>query len=109
MNEVATPLLKGSVRGAYNTATKLTGHNVRPQDVKETGTSTFSGMITEASKNAVQTVRESDTAMKAGLRGDIGVQEVIQATMAAESTMKTVVGVRDKLVQAYQQVLNMPM
>ena len=106
--EIATPLLNGSVRGAYNTASKLTGQGVRPQDIKETGTSTFSGMITDASKNAVQTIRESDTAMKAGLKGEIGVQEVIQATMAAESTMKTVVGVRDKLVQAYQQVLNMP-
>ena len=47
-------------------------------------------------------------AAQQGLRGEIGRQEVVEATLALESTVKTVVALRDKFVEAYQEVLRMP-
>ena len=36
------------------------------------------------------------------------VQSVVEALAAAEMTMRTVVAVRDKVVEAYQEILRMP-
>ena len=38
----------------------------------------------------------------------MGTQQVVEATLALESTVKTVVAMRDKFVEAYQEVLRMP-
>jgi flagellar hook-basal body complex protein FliE len=40
--------------------------------------------------------------------GDAELHEVVTAVSAAEVTLRTVVSVRDKAVEAYQSVLSMP-
>jgi len=55
----------------------------------------------------VSTVREGDATAAAGLTGEAGLQQVVEATMAMESTVKMSVAVRDKLVEAYQEVMRM--
>ena len=68
----------------------------------------FSDMVSEAAQSAVETVRRADAVGQAGLMGKADPQAVVEATMAMETTLKTVVSVRDKLISAYQEVLRMP-
>lgn len=68
----------------------------------------FSDMVTQAAQSAVDTVRKADAVGQAGMMGKTDPQAVVEATLAMESTLKTVVSVRDKLVSAYQEVLRMP-
>ncbi|EPX77999.1 flagellar hook-basal body complex protein FliE [Salipiger mucosus] len=102
-----TPLLNGSIRGAYNVSNRLPRVSAEDNQV-ETPKSSFPAMVKDAAADAVETVREADTAMQAGLRGEIGTQKVVEATMSAEATITTITATRDKLVEAYQQVLRMP-
>lgn|SRR5690554_5453423 len=66
----------------------------------------------EFMENALTTSRNSlqqaESAQLQGLRGDLATQDVVQAVMAAELTVQTVTAVRDRAVQAYQELLRMP-
>ena len=68
----------------------------------------FTDMVAAATQSAVETVRTGDAMGQAGLMGKADPQAVVEATLSMESTLKTVVSVRDKLVTAYQEVLRMP-
>ena len=46
--------------------------------------------------------------MQRGLVGEADTQAVIEATLAMESTLKVAVSVRDKLVEAYRDIMQMP-
>lgn len=94
------------VRGAYRHAQDLTSAALPKTDTPETGS--FAAMVRDATQEAVATIREGDKAAQLGMTGEIGTQQVVEATLALESTVKTVVAMRDKLVEAYQEVLRMP-
>lgn len=74
----------------------------------ETGATTFAQMVEQGAAEAVKTVRDGDAAALAGLSGQAGMQQVVEATMALESTVRVSVSLRDKLVEAYQEVMRMP-
>ena len=95
------------IRGAYKTSQSLRSEQNAPA-ISEAPKTSFSDMVREAGGNAVQTIREADVALQDGLSGKISTQQMIEATLEAEATLSQVVGIRDKLVQAYQEVLRMP-
>ncbi len=94
------------MRDAYRSAQSLSGAGFPPAQQSEPGS--FAEMIRSAAKDAVETIREGDMAAQRGLNGEIGRQEVVEATLALETTVQTVVAMRDKFVEAYQEVLRMP-
>jgi len=65
-------------------------------------------MVGDAASQAVDSVREGDQMAIKGLTGQASLQEVVQATMAMEQTVQVSVALRDKLVEAYQEVMRMP-
>lgn len=67
----------------------------------------FAELLEKTATNAIETIHNGDRMAVAGLRGEVSTQEVVEATMAMETTMKTVVAVRDKVVSAYQEILRM--
>jgi flagellar hook-basal body complex protein FliE len=71
-------------------------------------TEDFSKMVSDAAAQAVDTVRTGDSTAIAALNGQAGLQQVVEATMAMESTVQVAVALRDKMVDAYQEVMRMP-
>jgi flagellar hook-basal body complex protein FliE len=59
--------------------------------------------------DAVDTARTAEQAASAGLRGDLDTQSVVEATLELETTLRVAVSMRDKFVQAYQEILRMPL
>jgi len=92
------------VQAAYSQAAEA---KPTPSDVKSAGPD-FSTMVANAAQEAIDTVRAGDTMAIAGLNGQAGLQQVVEATMAMESTVQVSVALRDKLVEAYQDVMRMP-
>ena len=45
---------------------------------------------------------------QAGMTGQLDTQSVVEATVALEATVKVAVSMRDKFVEAYKEVLRMP-
>ncbi|HCW69624.1 MAG TPA: flagellar hook-basal body complex protein FliE, partial [Thalassospira lucentensis] len=61
-----------------------------------------------AAYDARDTMVNSEQMTQKAITGDAELHEVVTAVSAAEVTLRTVVGVRDKAVEAYQSILNMP-
>jgi flagellar hook-basal body complex protein FliE len=55
-----------------------------------------------------ETMRAGETQVQAGLVGRADAQAVVQALAQTELAVQTAVAVRDKVVEAYQEILRMP-
>lgn len=56
----------------------------------------------------VETLRQSEETAKAAMVGDADPHALVQALAQTELAVETVVTVRDKVVEAYQEILRMP-
>jgi flagellar hook-basal body complex protein FliE len=61
-----------------------------------------------AAADFMETLRTSEETAKAGLAGRADPQAVVEALAATELAVQTAVAVRDKVVEAYQEILRMP-
>ena len=68
----------------------------------------FSDFLSGALKDSINTMRQGEHAASQQVQGKANLVEVVQSVNAAEITLDTVVAVRDKVVQAYQSIMNMP-
>ena len=104
---VDTVFSANAIRSAYSSSQGLTA---LPTEAEQAGKAreSFADMVREAASDAASTVRESDRTVQQSLTGNVGTQQVVEATIAMESTVKIAVAMRDKLVQAYQEVMRMP-
>jgi flagellar hook-basal body complex protein FliE len=64
--------------------------------------------FTAAAQDFMATLREGEETAKAGLAGRADPQAVVEALAATELAVQTAVAVRDKVVEAYQEILRMP-
>jgi flagellar hook-basal body complex protein FliE len=80
------------------------GFGVKPA---ETGAG-FSALVQNASMAALTTLREGEAVTQAAVMGRVGTQEMVEAVMAMETSLRTTVAIRDKVVEAYQEILRMP-
>lgn len=55
-----------------------------------------------------ETMRASEETVKAGLAGRADAHSVVEALAQTELAVQTAVAVRDKVVEAYQEILRMP-
>lgn len=94
----------GAVARAYQLGQSLP--SVGTTDRAASGPS-FAEMLENTARSTVDTIRQGDRAAIAGLRGEMPTQQVVEAVMAMESALKTSVAVRDKVVEATQEVLRM--
>jgi flagellar hook-basal body complex protein FliE len=69
----------------------------------------FGSVLQGLVSNAVEASQQSATLTLAAAQGDsVPLQDVIQAVSKAELTLQTLVSVRDKAVEAYQEIARMP-
>jgi flagellar hook-basal body complex protein FliE len=68
----------------------------------------FAGLVQQAVREAGRTASaaEQSAIQVAGGQGDI--VDVVTAIAAAETQLETVIAVRDQVIQAYQEILRMP-
>ena len=64
--------------------------------------------IRETALNFAETLREGEETAKAGMVGEADPQALVQALAASQLAVETAVTVRDRVVEAYQEILRMP-
>ena len=75
---------------------------------KSTGAG-FSDLLKNAIEGTVNAQRDSEKlTLQAAAGEDVPMHEVIQAVGKAETTLQTMLTVRDKTIEAYQEILRMP-
>lgn len=68
----------------------------------------FADLVGEAASNAVEIGKESEKLSAMGIAGKADLTEVVTAVTNAEVTLKTVLAIRDRVIQAYQEIARMP-
>ncbi len=68
----------------------------------------FGSVITQALDQAVQTGHTADNEAMKALSGGGNLTEVVTALSHAEMTLQTATAIRDRVVQAYQDIMKMP-
>jgi len=65
-------------------------------------------MVKGSLENAVQAGQHAEQMTMARLAGEASTMDVVTAVANAQHTLETVVAVRDKVLNAYQEILRMP-
>jgi len=68
----------------------------------------FSDLLSRAIEGAVEAGRAGEHATVQAAAGGAALNDVVMAVNNAEITLQTVVAVRDRVIQAYQDIIRMP-
>ena len=68
----------------------------------------FADMVGESMRSAIHAGREAEGLSALGIAGKADLNDVVTAVNNAEITLQTVLAIRDRVVQAYQDILRMP-
>jgi flagellar hook-basal body complex protein FliE len=67
----------------------------------------FDGVLEQVAADAIGSLKAGEAASISSVQGKVSAQNVVEAVMSAERTLQMAVAVRDKVVQAYQEVSRM--
>ncbi len=68
----------------------------------------FAHLLAEAGQSAIETGVGAEKVSLESITGDAGLADIVTAVSNAEATLETVVAVRDRVIQAYQDIIKMP-
>lgn len=99
-----------SVANAYASLARLTdpGAGVAKAAGDVAGGPNFSSMLKDAMGAVAQAGRGADTQAQAMAVGKANVVDVVTAVAESETAIETLVSVRDKVIQAYDEIMKMP-
>jgi flagellar hook-basal body complex protein FliE len=94
---------------AYGRVSQVAGGGTSDKPARAAGGDEFAGLVKSAIQEAVRINRESERMSIKALQDKADLSQVVTAVAEAEVTLQTVVAVRDKVVEAYKEILRMPM
>jgi flagellar hook-basal body complex protein FliE len=101
--------LPSAAVAAYQNAARM-GFTAPVPDVvsADLPATSFSDFLSGAIKDSITTIKQGEEATTSKAMDKTNVVDMVQSMSAAELTLDTVVAVRDKVVAAYQSIMNMP-
>jgi flagellar hook-basal body complex protein FliE len=102
MVELTNP---AAAAGAYSSTAKI-GLSADPS--KETDKGGFGAVLKEVAVNSINTLRHSEQMSAKAVTGEATLPDVVQAVNAADMTINTIVAIRDRLINAYTEIMRMP-
>lgn len=69
--------------------------------------SSFAEVLSRVAEDAVAAVDKGEKASLKSLSGEVELVEIVTAVSNAEVTLQTVVALKDKVMQAYQEIIRM--
>lgn len=95
---------------AYSAMAKAATGGMEARDTPKTGApgTDFASVLQDAAKASVGALKQGEVATAAGIAGKADIRDVVAAVTNAELTLETVVNVRDKVINAYNEILRMP-
>lgn len=67
----------------------------------------FGDVLKQLANEGADTIKNGESAAIAGVHGQASMLQVVDAVMAAERSLQTMIAVRDKVVNAYQEISKM--
>lgn len=72
------------------------------------GVGGFGDILKSTMSNVVQASRHAESQIAAQVAGKAELVDVVTAISAAETSLETVMAVRDQVISAYQEIMRMP-
>jgi flagellar hook-basal body complex protein FliE len=91
-------------RAAAQIATPTASAGIAPANIAG---GNFSDFLSGAVKDSINTIQAGEKAAQSQVTGKGNIVDVVNSVNQAELTLDTVVAVRDKVVAAYQSIMNM--
>ena len=91
---------------AYAAAQNVAGAGITGSAATAAGPD-FGQMVNSAIHDAISTSRTAESQMAAQVQGKASLVDVATAISSAETSLQTVIAVRDQMIASYQQVMNM--
>src|SRR3954468_23503489 len=100
----------------FDLSSTLGAQSVRTQSVQGTqaiqGSGTVAGgaatdfgsVLASLARDTMTTMKGGEAAAISGIEGKASTQKVVEAIMSAEQALQVAISVRDKVVQAYQEI-----
>jgi len=93
---------------AYRNQLKML-EGIKEQPQEQPNQASFSQMLESAAESAMNSQYEAEAVKLDTLAtGKVDLSDLVAAVSNAELTLNTVVAVRDKVINAYQEILRMP-
>jgi flagellar hook-basal body complex protein FliE len=92
---------------AYAAAAQAPGLGKAPGADEAQGAD-FGAMLKGVLNDAVQSTKTAEMQIAAGAQGKAEMIDVVTAISSAESSLETVMAVRDQVISAYQEIMRMP-
>ena len=100
--------VKGPLAGRlYADASRATQPATGPQKAQQ-GQNSFGQALQESAMETLRAVQGAEETVKAGLAGRADAHSVVEAMAQTELAVETATTVRDKVVEAYNEILRMP-
>lgn len=80
----------------------------RPATEPQAGTQGFGGAAMNLAKDFAATLQNGEATAKTAMTGDADPHALVHALAQTELAVETAVAVRNKVVEAYQEILRMP-
>jgi flagellar hook-basal body complex protein FliE len=68
----------------------------------------FGDILKSAMSDAMQASKNAETKMAAQVQGKGDLVDVVTAVSSAEASLETVMAIRDQVINAYQEIMRMP-
>ncbi len=94
-----------SAIAAYANAGKIA---VPGAGAQNTGGAGFADLLKEAAGDATQALKQGEAASLQAVTGKADLAKVTEAVNNADVTLQAVIAVRDRVIQAYQDISKMP-
>lgn len=114
MNDIrfaqASGAYQSALKAAENILSKVqaSGVNTGTSQVAATDSGGFLGLVDQALQSAAASNYNSERVATQALMGKADIADVVTAVTQAETALSTVVAVRDKVINAYQDIIKMP-
>lgn len=102
VDKIANP---AAAANAYANMSKVAAGMPAENDSKPS----FMDVLKSSISDSIGTMKHGEVMSAKAVTGDANLPDVVQAVNAAELTLSTVVAVRDRMINAYQEIMRMQM
>lgn len=96
-----------AVSAAKSVAQTAETEMMGPAATQSSGDLGFDAVFKQVTTDAIGSLKAGEAASISAIQGKESTRRVVEALMSAQQALQTAVAVRDKVVQAYQEVVRM--
>lgn len=103
VDKIANP---AAAAGAYSSTAKI---GLGADSTKAAEKGGFGAVMRQLAVDSINVLRNSETMSAKAVTGEATLPEVVRAVNAADLTINTIVAIRDRMVNAYTEIMRMQM